>query len=120
MRLASAALLGGLSIIGLSANHTFTAAAAAMLVLGVAIMVLNISAVTLRQQHTPQHLLGRVSSAFNVLNVATAPVLGTIAGLIASHFGLPAALAAAGITFSTAAPLLALGLPSPAHTSTPQ
>ena len=113
LRLSSAALAGGLSIIGLSANRTFAVAAAAMLVLGVAIMILNISAVTLRQQHTPQGLLGRVSSAFNVLNVATAPVVGTISGLIASHYGLPAALAAAGITFSTAAPLLALGLPTP-------
>ncbi|CAA9411802.1 MAG: hypothetical protein AVDCRST_MAG75-2800, partial [uncultured Propionibacteriaceae bacterium] len=35
----------------------------------------------LRQQHTPQHLLGRVTSAFNVLNVATAPIVGTISGL---------------------------------------
>lgn len=113
VRLSSAALLGGLSIIGLSANRTFTVAAVAMVVLGVAIMVLNISAVTLRQRHTPEHLLGRGSSAFNVLNVATAPIVGTISGVIASQFGLPAALAAAGITFSVAAPLLALGLPSP-------
>lgn len=120
VRLASAALLGGLSILGLSATRTFAVAAVGMLVLGVAIMVLNISAVTLRQQHTPQHLLGRLSSAFNVLNVATAPVVGTVSGLIASHCGLPAALAAAGVTFCAAAPLLAVGLPSPAHTNTPR
>ncbi len=73
-------------------------------------MILNISAVTLRQQHTPEHLLGRVSSAFNVLNVATAPIVGPVSGLIASHYGLPAALAVAGITFCGATPLLAAGL----------
>ena len=116
VRLVSAALLGGLSIVGLAATRTFVVAAVAMLVLGIAIMVLNISAVTLRQQHTPERLLGRVSSAFNVLNVATAPVLGTVSGLIASHFGLPAAIAAAGITFCAAAPLLAVGLGPPPQT----
>lgn len=119
VRLAAAALLGGLSIVGLSATRTFALAAVAMLVLGAAIMVLNISAVTLRQQQTPQHLLGRVASAFNVLNVATAPVVGTVSGLVASHFGLPAALAAAGLTYAAAAPLLALGLRAPAQTKKP-
>lgn len=116
--LTSSALLGGLSIVGLAATRTFVAAAAGMLFLGVAIMVLNISTVTLRQQHTPEHLLGRVSSAFNVLNVATASVVGPISGLIASHFGLPAALATAGITFCAAALLLAAGLRTPGKTDT--
>lgn len=108
--LTSAALLGGLSIIALAATHTFLLGAAEMLTLGIAILILNISTVSLRQQRTPAHLLGRVSSTFHVLNVATAPVVAPISGLIASHFGLPAALAAAGVTFTAAAPLLAAGV----------
>ena len=108
--LTSAALLGGLTILGLAATRTFAVATAAMALLGVAILALNVSAVTLRQQHTPDHLLGRVSSAFTVLNVATAPVVGPVAGLIASHFGLPAALATAGVVFCAAAPFLAAGV----------
>jgi hypothetical protein len=38
-------------------------------------MTLSIIAVTLRQQRIPEHLLGRVSAAFGVLNVASAPSL---------------------------------------------
>lgn len=115
--LTSAALLGGLSIVGLAVTRSFPVAAAAMLILGVAIMILNISTVTLRQQRTPKHLLGRVSSAFNVLNVATAPAVAPLSGLIGSHLGLPTALATAGITFCAAGPLLAVGLRSPQRTS---
>jgi hypothetical protein len=81
-----------------------------MFILGVAAMTLNIIALTMRQQRTPEQLLGRVSSAFNVLNVASAPVVAPISGLIGVHFGLPAALAVAGTCICGAAPLLARGV----------
>lgn len=107
--LTAAALIAGLSVISLALTRSFVVAATAMFILGVAAMTLSIIAVTLRQQLTPEHLLGRVSSAFNVLNVASAPAVAPISGLIGAHLGLPVALAVAGTCICAAAPLLARG-----------
>lgn len=123
VRLASttAALIAGLSVISLALTRTYLVAASAMFILGVAAMTLSIITVTLRQQRTPEHLLGRVSGAFGVLNVAPAPAVAPIAGLIGVHFGLPAAIAVAGICICTAAPLLARGVkPEPPASSEPK
>lgn len=114
LALTAAALIAGFSVISLALTRTFAVAATAMFILGVAAMTLNIIAVTLRQQRTPEHLLGRVSGAFGVLNVASAPAVAPISGLIGVHFGLPAALAVAGTCICAAAPLLAGGInPAP-------
>jgi hypothetical protein len=52
--------------------RAFVLAAAAMAVLGVRSMILNVATITLRQRRTPEAFLGRVSSAFSVLNVSSA------------------------------------------------
>ena len=108
-----AALLGGVSILVMATTQAFALAATCMATLGIATMVLGVIAVTVRQLRTPEELLGRVSSAFNVLNVGSAPVGAPIAGLIGTHYGIPVAVAAAGATFCAAAVLLAIGLQRP-------
>ena len=117
LALTAAALIAGLSVISLALTRTFGVAATAMFILGVAAMTLSIIAVTLRQQRTPGHLLGRVSGAFGVLNVASGPAVAPISGLIGVHFGLPAALAVAGTCICAAAPLLATGVNSSPESS---
>jgi MFS family permease len=106
----SAAALGGASIIGLSLTRNFALALPCMLIFGLAGMSLIIVGLTLRQRRTPNHLLGRVSSVFNVLNVAAALVAAPLSGFIAGRYGLPWAVGLAGGCICAAAPLLAVGL----------
>jgi MFS family permease len=79
-----AALLGTASIAGLSVAPNAFAAGGALFALGVATMLWNILAVTIRQEFTPAHLLGRVTSAFTVIGVGTAPIAAPLGGVIAS------------------------------------
>lgn len=109
-----AALLSGVALFVLAMTSTFAVAAAGMALLGMSGMILGILAVSERQRRTPEHLLGRVSGVFNVLNVGSAPVAAPISGLIAGYWGLPTAIAACALTFCLAAVLLRIGLPDPA------
>jgi len=108
-----AALLCGTSLFIMAATSSFVVAATAMALLGFAAMVLGIIAVSERQRRVPDHLLGRVSGVFNVLNVGTAPIAAPISGLIASHWGLPTAITVCGATFCLAALLINTGLKTP-------
>lgn len=86
--LASAAL-GAASLLIIAWAPTATIAAIGMVMLGAATMIYNVLAVTLRQQHTPDRILGRVSSIFNVVGVGSVPVAALAAGVLASHYGTP-------------------------------
>ena len=113
MCLTLSALIGGLSVLGMAATRTFALAATGMAALGVSMMLYNVIAVTVRQQRTPDALLGRVSGVFNVLNVGSAPLGAPIAGLIGSQYGIPVAIAIAGATYCAAAVILATRMPHP-------
>ncbi|WZH37338.1 MAG: MFS transporter [Microbacterium enclense] len=78
------ALLGTVSIAVLAVAPSAVLAGAALIVLGVATMLWNILAVTVRQEFTPDHLLGRVTSAFAVVGVGTAPIAAPLGGIVAS------------------------------------
>lgn len=69
-----------------------------MAALGIASMVYNVTAATLRQERIPDALLGRVSSAFNLVGVGAVPLAALAAGGIASMFGTTAALLVAAGT----------------------
>jgi MFS family permease len=79
--------------------------------LGVATMLWNVTTVTLRQQLTPEHLLGRVSGAFGVIAMGGAAVGALAGGTAASYLGLPAVIVWAGALCAAAAVLAALFLP---------
>ena len=81
------AALGAVSLLVVARGTTVVYAAVGMVLLGVATMLYNIVAVTVRQQRTPDHLLGRVSSVFNVLGVGSLPLAALAAGFIASSYG---------------------------------
>lgn len=87
-----AASLGAISLLVIAWGATVIYAATGMVLLGIASMFYNIVSVTVRQQRTPDHLLGRVSSVFNVLGVGSLPLAALAAGVIATAYGTQASL----------------------------
>ena len=85
--LIASASLGAVSLLIVGWGTTVIHAATGMILLGVATMLYNIIAVTVRQQRTPDHLLGRVSSVFNVIGVGSLPTAALAAGVIANAYG---------------------------------
>ena len=67
-----------------------------MFLLDLTAMVFFINYLTLRQAVTPDRLLGRVTATMICLTVSTAPLGGLAGGWIADHYGLRAAMIAAG------------------------
>ena len=70
-------------------------------------MTFFINYLTLRQTVTPDRLLGRVTATMICLTVATAPLGGLAGGWIAEHWGLRAAILAAGAGALAMIPLIA-------------
>jgi MFS family permease len=81
------ASLGTVSLLVVAWGTTVSYVAAGLVLLGVATMLYNVIAVTVRQQTTPDHLLGRVSSVFNVLGVGSLPPAAFAAGVLAKAYG---------------------------------
>jgi predicted MFS family arabinose efflux permease len=94
-------------------------AAAVLIAFGVHSMVWGICAATVRQQATPNRMLGRVASVDSFLNTA-GTAAGTLAGgLVASGFGLAAPFWIAGVIDVVVAVCAwhPLGVPSSIETS---
>ncbi len=68
----------------------------AWVIAGVFIVVWNVITVSLRQRIIPDHLLGRVNSAYRLFAWGTQPVGALLGGLIGELFGLPAVFVAGG------------------------
>ena len=98
------ASLGAVSLLVVAWGTTVIYAAVGLVLLGVATMLYNVIAVTVRQQRTPDHLLGRVSSVFNVLGVGSLPPAALAAGVLAKAYGTgPSITLGAGLcTLATA------------------
>lgn len=75
--------------------------AVAMFIGGALIMVWNIITVSFRQAVTPDHLLGRLNSAYRLLAWGTMPIGAAVGGLIAEAFGLHAVFASMGVFAAT-------------------
>jgi hypothetical protein len=63
--------------------------------LGAGPIVWTIATTTLRQNITPDALLGRVSAVFLTVNAGARPVGAALGGLVGAHWGEPACLAVA-------------------------
>jgi len=63
---------------------------------GLGMSVWNVITVSLRQRITPDHLLGRLNSAYRLLAWGTMPLGAVTGGLIAQFFGLTAVFAGMG------------------------
>lgn len=95
-----AVLLSALAIAGLGATGSVPPTAVlAALYLGCA-SVAGIASMSLRQQVTPDHLLGRVTAAFWTIHFSLGPLGAALLTWSAGHFGvLPACLASGALCF---------------------
>jgi len=88
---------------GLAVTRSPLVAGALLAVNGIAVLVWNVVTVSLRQAIIPDHLLGRVGSAYLFVGLGAQPVGALAAGLLAHAAGLPAVFAAsAGLLAITA------------------
>jgi MFS family permease len=75
--------------------------APAWIVSGLFVVVWNVITVSLRQRIIPDHLLGRVNSAYRLFAWGSQPIGALLGGLIGELFGLPAVFLLAGIVTMT-------------------
>lgn len=77
----------------------------------------GVNSIAVRQQVTPDHLLGRVTAAFWTINSAPGPIGAALFTALAARIGAPAVLMVIGAAFTTIA---LLGLRTPARTRRPE
>lgn len=95
---AGAVILSALAIAGLGATGSVPPTAAlAALYLGCA-SVAGIASMSLRQQVTPDQLLGRVTAAFWTIHFSLGPLGAAILTWAAGHYGVMPACVASGVT----------------------
>jgi MFS family permease len=70
---------------------------------GLATVIFNVVLETLRQSLTPDHLLGRVVSAFRLFSFGAVPLGSLLGGVLARSFGLRAPFVIAGVVIPVAA-----------------
>ena len=100
--------------VSLALTRTPWVAAVTMTVFGAHAAAWGVIALSVRQQATPVHLLGRVSSAYQLLGTGGAAVGAAIGGLAADGLGLTAPfwIAAASMAVLTAVVWRALAQPA--------
>jgi MFS family permease len=92
-----AVILFGLGTILFGATGTFAIAMAALIIMGASDAVSTIIRNTIRQLSTPDHIRGRMTSV-NQIFFQGGPQLGEVeSGIVASLFGVPAAIISGGI-----------------------
>ncbi|MGW7437047.1 MFS transporter [Streptomyces sp. NPDC054849] len=84
----------GVAVTGVSRSVPVIAALAAVFMFGITLG--GICTMTLRQEVTPDHLLGRVTSAFWTVHNASGPVGAAVLTLMAARHGVPAVSLAGG------------------------
>ncbi|MFF4422315.1 MFS transporter [Streptomyces sp. NPDC001549] len=93
--LASIAMIAvGVTVTGVSRSVPVIAVLAAVFMFGITLG--GICTMTLRQEVTPDHLLGRVTSAFWTVHNASGPVGAAVLTLLAARHGVPAVSLAGG------------------------
>lgn len=93
--LTSVAMVGvGVAVTGVSRSVPVIAAMAAVFMFGITLG--GICTMTLRQEVTPDHLLGRVTSAFWTVHNASGPVGAAVLTVLAARHGVPAVSLAGG------------------------
>jgi MFS family permease len=93
--LAAGALMGA-AVVAVGRAHTVAAVAALAGAVGFAETLRGINTMTLRQEVTPDHMLGRVTAVFWTLLTFPAALGAELSGRLAERFGVPATLSATG------------------------
>jgi Na+/melibiose symporter-like transporter len=114
--------LGGVALLGLAVTG-FGVSENPLLVAGFAVLMTfavtvgGICSMSLRQQVTPDHLLGRVTSAFWAVHMAPGPIGAAAFTLLAAHRGVATATAIGGLICLL---IVGLGLFTPVRTAPPE
>lgn len=91
-------LLGMIAYVAAPAFTTDVAVIAAMMFTGgLTIMIWNIITVSFRQRVTPDHLLGRVNSAYRLVAWGTRPAGAALAGILGEWLGVRSVFAVMGL-----------------------
>ena len=91
------AVVSGVGYLIMASAHSWVVAAPAFALVGVAVTVITVVAISLRQRLTPPHLMGRVGSAWRGIVWGAAPVGALAAGSLATIGGLRLPLVLAGL-----------------------
>jgi predicted MFS family arabinose efflux permease len=113
-----ASALGGLALTFIGVSHTVTLLAALVTVFAFSLGVGGVCSMSLRQQVTPNELLGRVTAAFWTVHYALAPAGAALLTALAAHLGPPLVCLAAGVgcvAIAAAALFTPVRLPHPEH-----
>ena len=105
--LIGAAIVSGLGYLGMAAANSWTLAAPAYVVVGIAVGTGAVVANSLRQRVPPDEMMGRVGSAARGIVWGAGPVGALAAGIVATFAGLRAPLVLAGVLQCLVALLLA-------------
>ena len=95
--LIGAAVLSGVGYLIMASAHSWVLAAPAFALVGVAVAMITVVAISLRQRLTPPHLMGRVGGAWRGIVWGAAPVGALVAGTVATIGGLRLPLVLAGV-----------------------
>jgi len=93
-----AVILSALAIAGLGATGSVPPTAVLAALYLACASVAGIASMSLRQQVTPDHLLGRVTAAFWTIHFSLGPLGAALLTWAAGHFGVMAACLASGVT----------------------
>ncbi len=96
-RLASGALILGMSSVALAATQTFTVAMILMVAIGFGSILMTATGHTTIQTAVPDHLRGRVMSVYTTVFSASVLIGGLTMGAVASTLGTPLAIAIGGV-----------------------
>ncbi|MDP4510973.1 MFS transporter [Nonomuraea turcica] len=105
-----AGIVSGLAILGLGLAGSVWGVAAIMALYLACVSLAGICSMSLRQQVTPAHLLGRVTSAFWTIHFSLGPVGAAALGWAAARYGATAVFVFAGASCLVLA-LIALATP---------
>jgi len=83
-----AGFIQGVAVVLMGRSHTVFGVAMFACVFSFAMLLRSVTSITMRQEITPDHLLGRVTAAFWTLITAPAPIGATIATAIAERVGV--------------------------------
>jgi len=99
------------TLVAFAYSRWFWLSAVLLAVAGFSAMIQMGSSNTLIQSMTPDHLRGRVLSAYSMMLLGMAPIGALLAGILAEHIGAPATVAAGAIACGIGAGWFAKYLP---------
>ena len=97
IRLATGAVILGLSSLALAATRDYPIAMALMVLVGFGSILMAATGNTTIQLAVPDHLRGRVMSVYTTVFSASVPIGGLAMGAVASAFGVTTAIAVGGV-----------------------